>query len=151
MLERVNNFGLWWERLQNLHIISMTIFYYNPKLTLNIKLFCCENHRSSHWRCSVKESVLKNFTYNFIKKRLQDKCFLVKLAKVLRTFIFKNICERLLLLDITEKTFHLILFIYFCHKIITISFEALKFLMFFCAVIPFANLFYENILSFLLC
>ena len=48
MLERVNNFGLWWERLQdfwikwaflyseddNNYIISMTIFDYNPKLPL---------------------------------------------------------------------------------------------------------------------
>ena len=97
-------------------------FYYNPNLsviTLNIKLFCCKNHRSSHWRCSVKEGVLKNFACNFIKKRLQGRCFLAKLAKVLRTSIFKNICERLLLQDITEKTIHLFLFIYFFHKIRT--------------------------------
>ena len=120
-------------------------------ITLYIKLFCCENHRSSHWRCSAEERVLKNFACNFIKKRLQNKCFLVKLAKVLRTSIFKNICEQLLLQDITEKTIHLFLFIYFFHKIITITFEALKFLLCFRAVIAFANLFYENILSFLLC
>ena len=35
--------------------------------------------------------------------------------------------------------------------IIIITFEALKFLLSFCAVIVFANLFFKNILSFLLC
>ena len=28
-------------------------------ITLNIKLFCCKNHKSSHCRCSVKEHVFK--------------------------------------------------------------------------------------------
>ena len=32
----------------------------------------------------------------FIKKRLQHKCFSVKFAKLFRTPILKNICERLL-------------------------------------------------------
>ena len=32
---------------------------------------------------------------NFIKKRLQHRCFLVKYAIFLRTTILKNICERL--------------------------------------------------------
>ena len=35
--------------------------------------------------------------YNFIKKRLQHRCFPVNIAKFLRTPILKNICERLLL------------------------------------------------------
>ena len=74
-------------------------------ITLNIKLFCFKNHRSSNWRCSLKEDVLKKF----IKKRFQNRCFLVKLPKFLRTSIFKNICERLLLQGITEKTIHLFL------------------------------------------
>ena len=34
---------------------------------------------------------------NFIKKRPQRKCFLVKFAKFLRATVLKNICERLLL------------------------------------------------------
>ena len=93
----------------NNYSFSMTIFGYNPNLSLNIKLFCCKNHRSSHWRCSMKECVLKNFACNFIKKRLQHRCFLVKLAKFVRKSIFKNICERLLIQDITEKTIHLFL------------------------------------------
>ena len=33
---------------------------------------------------------------NFIKKRFQNKCFPVKFAKLLRTFILKNICKLLL-------------------------------------------------------
>ena len=31
---------------------------------------------------------------NFIGKRLQRRCFLVKLPKILRAHILKNICER---------------------------------------------------------
>ena len=34
---------------------------------------------------------------NFIKKKLQNKCFAVKFAKFLRAPIFRNIYERLLL------------------------------------------------------
>ena len=37
-----------------------------------------------------------NKAYNFIKKRLQRRCFLGNIAKFLRTHISKNICERLL-------------------------------------------------------
>ena len=86
------------------------------------------------------------------QNRLQHRCFLVKLTKFLRTFIFKNICERLLLQDITEKKLHLFLSQnYQDFVIITITFQALKFLLPFCAVIVFDNLFYENIFSFLLC
>ena len=36
-------------------------------------------------------------TCNFIKKRLQHRCFPVNIAKFLRTPVLKNICERLLL------------------------------------------------------
>ena len=35
--------------------------------------------------------------YNFISKRLQHRCFAVKLAKFLRTPMLKDNCERLLL------------------------------------------------------
>ena len=68
--------------------------------------------KSSHQRCSVfyKKSVLNNFTKftgkpvpeslflvcNFIKKRLWHRCFLVSFAKLLRTPVLKNICEKLL-------------------------------------------------------
>ena len=88
---------------------------------------------------------------SFIKKRLQNRCFPVILAKFLRTFILKNICERLLL---RSSTLRKKLFIYFFHKmmtsiIVTITFEALKFFLPFCTV--FANLFYKNIRSSLLC
>ena len=77
--------------------LVITQSYRYSTIALNIKLFCCKNDRSSHWRCSVKEHVLKNFAYNFIKMRLQHRCFLVKVAKILRTSIFKKICERILL------------------------------------------------------
>ena len=72
---------------------------------------------SSHSQMFFKKSVLKNFAnftgkhllvlkssfnkvpgfqaYNFIKKILQSRCFLVKFAKFLRTPIWRNICKRL--------------------------------------------------------
>ena len=62
--------------------------------------------KSSRRRCSVKKSVLKNFTGKnlcwslFLIKllaRLQHRCFPMKFKKFLRTPIVKNICERLLL------------------------------------------------------
>ena len=63
----------------------------------------CTFTEASHRRCSVKKRVVKNFANftgkqlkacNFIKKRLQHRCFP---EKFLRTSIFKNICEQLLL------------------------------------------------------
>ena len=54
--------------------------------------------KSSHQRCSVKKGVK---ACNFIKERLQHKCFPVKFGKFLRTIILKKICERLLPLIIT--------------------------------------------------
>ena len=71
--------------------------------------------RSNHQRCSVKKDFLKNFANftekhpcwslflikfqasNFIKMRLQPRCFLEKFAKFVRKPILKNICEQLLL------------------------------------------------------
>ena len=66
--------------------------------------------RSCHQSCSVKNCVLKKFSNftgkhlcwslfsacNFVKKKLQYRSFPVKLARILRTPILKNICERLL-------------------------------------------------------
>ena len=75
-------------------------------------------HRSSRQRCSFRKAVLKHFAIftgkhllleslfkkvadlkpcNFIKKKLQHRCFSVNIAEFLRTPILKNICERLLL------------------------------------------------------
>ena len=48
-----------------------------------------------HLYCSLFLMKLK--ACNFIKKRLQQKCFPVNIAKFLRTPILKNICEWLLL------------------------------------------------------
>ena len=77
----------------------------------------CLSSRSSHQMCSIEEAVLKIFVIlsgkylcwslplidlqlqdlQFIKKRLQQGCFLVNIAKFLRKLIFKEICEQLLL------------------------------------------------------
>ena len=141
-------------------------------------MFCCKNHRSSHWRCSVKKAVHKK-TSPISKENTYWSLFLIKLrawgpAALLKETptqvcscetckIFKNIyfeeyvwttacmCERLLL---KISTLQKKLFIDFFHKImtfiiITITFKALKFLLSFCVV--FATLFYKNIHSSLLC
>ena len=58
------------------------------------------------WEVSCTKPFHKNFKYlqefselfwNFIKKRLQHRCFAVNIGKFLRTPILKNICIRLLL------------------------------------------------------
>ena len=72
--------------------------------------------RTSHRRRSIKKGVLKglaNFTEkknmcwslqacNFIKNRLQHRCFPKKIAKFLRTPIFANIYERSIFLVCSE-------------------------------------------------
>ena len=62
--------------------------------------------RSSHRRCSIKKAGLENFAvctekllseekaWNFIKKRLQQRCFPVNIAEFSRTPPLKNIHER---------------------------------------------------------
>ena len=72
-------------------------------------------YRSSHWKCSVKKGFLKIYynktpalkflfnkvagsqACNFIKKKLQCRCFPVKFAKFSQTSILTDIYERLLL------------------------------------------------------
>ena len=81
--------------------------------------------RSSHRKCSVKKVFLKfrefhrktavleslfnnvkkiKYTITNILKRYSNTCFLMKLAKFLRTPILKTICERLLLFASPQNT-----------------------------------------------
>ena len=59
--------------------------------------------RKSHRKTSAlefpfgKDKVAGLKAFNFIKKKLQRRCFPVRFVKFLRTPILKNICERLLL------------------------------------------------------
>ena len=74
--------------------------------------------RSSHLKCSIKKAVLKMFAIfhrrarvlesffnkvaglrpaTLLKKRLQHRCLSMRIAKFLRTPIFKNICKQLFL------------------------------------------------------
>ena len=73
-------------------------------ITTNNNFMFRSSQRKCQRRCSVKKAVFKKFTnftdlqaFNFIKKRLQHRCFPVKFAKFLRTLILKYICKRLLL------------------------------------------------------
>ena len=74
-------------------------------ITTNNNFMFRSSQRKCQRRCSVKKAVFKkfaNFTdlqaFNFIKKRLQHRCFPVKFAKFLRRPILKNSCERMLLI-----------------------------------------------------
>ena len=79
--------------------------------------------RSSHWRSSIKKVFLEIYNIyrkiacwslsliklqtllnNFVKKRLQHRCFPMNIVKFLRWPIFKNIYERLLLKMFTPNT-----------------------------------------------
>ena len=61
---------------------------------------CYKKFRKFHRKTSMLESLFNKVpclqVCNFIKKRLQHRCFPVKFAKFLRTPILKSICERLL-------------------------------------------------------
>ena len=79
-----------------------------------------ELHRSNHRRCSKTKGVLSILPATLLKERLWYRCFPMNFAKLLRTTILKNICERLLLaagLRTTQKMnrrdcfFYLVLFI----------------------------------------
>ena len=73
--------------------------------------------RSYHQRCSIKKVAQRQISVlespfnkvaglqacNFIKRRLQRRCFPVNIAKFLRTPILKNNCERLLLDNIFQR------------------------------------------------
>ena len=131
MLERIKKFGLGrrsWERLQNFgpdgHAfdrrwmilyregenncsISVTIFGYNItqsyRCNTEHQVVLLQKPQKQSLEVFCKKMSFKNFACNFINKRFQHRCFIVKLAKFLKTSILKNICERLLLQNITEK------------------------------------------------
>ena len=69
---------------------------------------CFKNFRKFHRKTPVLESLFNNVAglqaCNFIKKRLQHCCFLMKFAKFLRTPILKYICEILLLFVSSQNT-----------------------------------------------
>ena len=68
------------------------------------EVFCehFANFRGKHVLRSHFSKVEVPNAWNFIKKWLEHRCFLVKLAIIFGTSIYKNICERLLLF-ICEK------------------------------------------------
>ena len=86
--------------------------------------------RTSHQRCSVKKIFLKIYKipqkntcvgvcfFNFIRKRLQHRCFPVKFAKFLGRTILKNICECLLLpfLGFTKLNLNVFLWLSWRHR-----------------------------------
>ena len=104
------------------HLISLTFFSSSLSFdccVLIFFVFCISsNNKSSHWRCSVKKDVLRNFAkftekhlceslfFNKVsdlraailsKKRLWHRCSPVNFAKFLRTTFLQNTLRRLLL------------------------------------------------------
>ena len=72
---------------------GVVVFYFQKQpLEVLFKKSCSKNFRNIHRKTTVLESLS-----NFIKKRLQHRCFSVNFAKFLRTPILKNIWEQLLL------------------------------------------------------
>ena len=89
-------FDRWWALLD-----FISLFHYTKK-----EVFPCATLNSSIENLTVfklffEQEIIYMKACNFIKKRLQRRCFPVKFAKFLRTPILKNICERLLLVLIT--------------------------------------------------
>ena len=106
-------------RFQNETIMQCKLQYIQQRLFGNIiPKQECQRAKLSKYSCSnwnlqkkphevfYKEAALSNFAIftgkhlmacNYIKKRVQHKCFPVSIAKYLRTPILKIICERLLL------------------------------------------------------
>ena len=75
------------------------------------EMFCKKGvlkFRKFYRKTPVLESIFNNISglqsCNFIKKRLQHRCFPIKFAKFLRTPILKNICERLFLFVSSQNT-----------------------------------------------
>ena len=73
-----------------------------PEVFCNKSVFL--KFRKFHRKTLVLESLLNKVTknYNFIKKRLQHRNFLVEFVKFLRSTILKNICEKVFLIEISE-------------------------------------------------
>ena len=90
------------------------VFFFSEILLIYVVLKEKIQKVEGHQRCSKRNFVLKYsaiFTGNhlcesllsiklkkrLLKKRLQNRCFPINIAKFLRTSIFKNICKLLLL------------------------------------------------------
>ena len=100
--------------------LRITCFKLSHKdLELCYDLECQGSFRSSHLSCSMKKTVFANLAKihrkksvleclfikviglqacNFNKKRLQQRCFPVNIAKFQKTCILRDICKRLLLI-----------------------------------------------------
>ena len=82
----------------------LTYYFFSKYITPPTLMFSWEIYeyfRSSHRIFFTKKAVLKNFAIfteklqacNFIKSRIQHRCFPLNMVKVLRTPILKNSCS----------------------------------------------------------
>ena len=83
--------------------VNRKIYHKKVKEYISFKRKVCEISYTTKSNKIIKKQppevfCKKGVLSNFIEKRLQRKCFLVNIAKFLRTSILKNICERLLLI-----------------------------------------------------
>ena len=89
------------------HVIDSKYITMTGLQDFNEASFFTDPSRSSHQMCFIKKVFLKicdiseetllKRACNFIKKKLKQRCFLVKFVKFLRTPILKNIYKRVLL------------------------------------------------------
>ena len=87
------------------------------------KKSCCKKFRKFNRKIPALESLFNKVAglqaCNFIKKGLQQRHFSVKFAKFLRTYLLKNICERLLLQFVSHAW-------YLCWSLFLINLQVLK-------------------------
>ena len=77
------------------NIVLVSIFIKVADLKTPTHVFSCEC-RNIHRKAPVLESLFNMLkACNFVKKRLQPRCFPANIAKFLRTAILKNISQRL--------------------------------------------------------
>ena len=86
----LNNFAIFIEK----YLCWYLLFNKISQMLLHT-LFCLFLKSWNAFSVSLREQ--DSLYSNFIKKRLQQRCFLVNIAKFLRTPILENICEWLLL------------------------------------------------------
>ena len=111
LIRDVNFTSLFQSDLYLLSSILCSANFIDEGFTRNL-VFVIANHYNidikvrSYLRCFIIKDVHKAFAIftwkhlqacNFVRKRLQYRCFIVNIAKFLKTPILKNICGRLLL------------------------------------------------------
>ena len=82
-----------------IYFYLLTVLYWVQKKLLRCSLKLRNTYRKTPVLGSLFNKVVGLQACNYIKKRVQHRCFLWNFRKFLRTSFLKNICERLLFLS----------------------------------------------------